>query len=737
MESRIGLAAISAFLMVAVLFSGCAGEQKYESEGSAVAQTTFAEQVGDELKIKSGLLDISANLEKGTFDFFWNYGAKIENCVAEAEIDGNRICTSEYEQKSLSESAIVDKIGAARSVEILFSSSGKPDIVEEIRIYPGTDYATVRLSVVNTLSSPITVTAIRPLDADPENGGNIGFTLPEGPVLALMNGYQLWDYAGVVRILGTPLGNMQYYYDTNTIYTADTTGWWVQSLYDEIGKKTVTAGAITCEKWKTKIFYNSTFQMESNWYVECGGNGEKLEIAPGEKVSSEIIYIGSSGNNLNELEEYAKIVGIQNGATQKEAPKGWCSWYYYFDSVTEDGVLSNANAIKEKLGGVGYQYIQIDDGWQKFWGDWTPNEKFPDGMDGTAKKIREMGFKPGIWLAPFLVRQELPIAQEHPDWFVKSEDGSYVTYAADDGTPHLCLDATHPGAQEWMREIFRNVKQWGYEYIKIDFLVQGAYEGVHYDKSATGISSLTEGLKIIREVMGDETYFLECGPPVLPGVGIADANRIAEDTCFYGLPQTLQYTHGIMSWPQLVWSARNVAARYFLGGNVYQNDPDVVVVRQPYTADEARTQATVCALAGGVLMLGDNIAELPDDRLEILKNSDVYSLAKGKSARPVDLFEHWDLLPGGSVICVGYRFPGLDTLPKIWYMPIDEKTCAVGIFNWGNVPEYATFDFSKIDRGEGNYKVYDMWTGSELGEYSGSYSTLLMPHASQLVKIVG
>jgi alpha-galactosidase len=40
-------------------------------------------------------------------------------------------------------------------------------------------------------------------------------------------------------------------------------------------------------------------------------------------------------------------------------------------------------------------------------------------MGGIARKIHELGFKAGIWLAPFLVNENLPLAKEHPDWFLK------------------------------------------------------------------------------------------------------------------------------------------------------------------------------------------------------------------------------------------------------------------------------------------------------------------------------
>jgi len=726
-------------LMLITTFSERLGwaKEKIKEQSEVVPEEVkriVVHQSGDTVAIENEKVKVGVNVASGKVDLLWKHNSKpmIRNAVAGALMDGGWIYTPDYQEKTWQEKIVKTELGWGKCIEISFKSLERPQLIETIALYPDGGYVILQLVMVNTLPSSIQINAMRPLEVNPDYGGGLDFDLPEATILALINGYQSWDYAGVIKIARSAL-NAGIGGESNKLYITNTSSWWSQALYDELSGNGLVAGALTARKWKTTLHYEVT-HLKSRWYTQCG-DGEKIFLAPGERLNSEYIWVQSSGSNINDLGDYGVCIKKMNNVERVFAPpKGWCSWYYYFDAVTEEDVLSNARTIKEKLGNVGYEYIQIDDGWQGLWGDWRPNEKFPDGMNGTASKIHDLGFKAGIWLAPFLMNQNLPPAKEHPDWFLKDENGNYITYSADDGSAHLCLDATHPGARQWLYDLFRKVREWGYDYIKIDFLFAGAYEGVRYDRNKTGTEALRIGLKTIREAFGEDRYILGCGAPMLPGIGILDGNRIGADICYGVVVGGSPY--GIMNWLQLVWECRNIAARYFLGGCAYHNDPDVIIVREPYTMDEARTLTTACILSGGVTMLSDNLPELSEERLALLNDPEVYGLIQGKSAIPVDLFEHSDL-PLAVMALGTLQHLTFGQVPQIWYLPIDNKTCAVGLFNWGNLPTQITLDFSRIDRGEGKYKLYDMWEKKDLGEYSGSYSVALLPHACQLLKIVG
>ena len=52
---------------------------------------------------------------------------------------------------------------------------------------------------------------------------------------------------------------------------------------------------------------------------------------------------------------------------------GWNTWDYYLDNVKADDIFENANALKDMPFAKLLDYIVIDDGWQKGWGElFTP-----------------------------------------------------------------------------------------------------------------------------------------------------------------------------------------------------------------------------------------------------------------------------------------------------------------------------------------------------------------------------
>jgi alpha-galactosidase len=70
--------------------------------------------------------------------------------------------------------------------------------------------------------------------------------------------------------------------------------------------------------------------------------------------------------------------------------------------------------------------VQLDDGWQKAWGDWPANAKFPQGLDGFASALDAKGLHAGVWLVPFLVDETAPVATAHPEWLLTDEKGRRI-----------------------------------------------------------------------------------------------------------------------------------------------------------------------------------------------------------------------------------------------------------------------------------------------------------------------
>jgi alpha-galactosidase len=716
MSSKIKIAIIVLALFFVSIFNGCL-EMKEEERISKVV----VKELKDGLVISNPSLVLRYRFELGSFELkMRNVSRVIKDALSSVTANNKRIYSRDYQERRWKEKTIEDEIGRGQEVELIFASPKLPTLIVKIKVYEDKDFVILKVGLRNNLSENLLVTEFRPIEINPDMNGKIELGSPPSDWRILLNGYGSWDYSGIRSISKDSSGK----------------SWWIQSIVDPNTYISFTSGSLTALTWKTSL--NHKMKKEAyHWWAQCGGEGEKINLPPNQSLYSEDVYVCLSNNPFESLEEWGRVVGKINHVIPYEAPpRGWCSWCCYFDRVSAEDVLKNARFIKEDLNGLGYEYIQIDDGWQKAWGCWESNSKFPSGMKGIAKELHSLGFKAGLWLAPFLVNEKLPLVKEHPDWFLRDEKSNYIKYMADAGSfpniagsPHLCLDATHPEVQEWLSNLFAQIKDWGYDYLKLDFLFAGAYEGMHWNKSVTGIKALREGLEIIRKNVGDDTYILTCGAPLLPMVGIVNGYRIGPDIS-YGILGV-----DILIWPFIKWEARNVATRYFMNGQLFNNDPDVTLVRSPsLTLEEAKTLVNLDILCNGVLMLGDELFSLTSDRVDLLTNKEILNLTNlGQTAKPLDLFEHPD--ESLRINLLGSSVGLTRQLAEIWDLEIDENTHIIGIFNWGDKAKQINLDFAKIGLTSQEYKLWDLWGGKEIGNYFDSYAVLLNAHSSQLIKI--
>ncbi len=205
----------------------------------------------------------------------------------------------------------------------------------------------------------------------------------------------------------------------------------------------------------------------------------------------------------------------------------WCSWYSLYAWVNERLVLK---ALRD-YGDMPFDVFQIDDGWQQAHGDWEANAKFPAGMKSLAEKIAATGRTPGLWLAPFMVSPHSRLARDHPDWLLKDENGQPLSAGLTWSGHPLGLDVTHPEVLEWLDQLIRKVRSWGYGYLKLDFLYIGGMIGKLY-KDIPREAAYRNALQVIREAAGD-AYLLACGAPILPSLGLCDGIRIGPDVSPY------------------------------------------------------------------------------------------------------------------------------------------------------------------------------------------------------------
>jgi alpha-galactosidase len=258
------------------------------------------------------------------------------------------------------------------------------------------------------------------------------------------------------------------------------------------------------------------------WY-EIPNSGHAAPYM-GQDVGDETWFLGY-GEEEAVFARYAQLLGERLGAAAgKPAARVWCTWYSLYTAIDEELL----GRVFDGLDDLPFDVLQVDDGWQVAIGDWEPNVKFPSGMEALADKIRATERTPGLWLAPLLVVPSSRLYRQHPDWLLRDPDGKLVSAGFNWGEPLYALDTTHPQALDWLRALMKQVRAWGFDYLKLDFLYAGALPGKHH-RYMPREAAYRQGLQVMRDAMGMDAYFLTCGAPIISSLGLCDALRIGPD----------------------------------------------------------------------------------------------------------------------------------------------------------------------------------------------------------------
>ena len=350
--------------------------------------------------------------------------------------------------------------------------------------------------------------------------------------------------------------------------------------------------------------------------ADKGKNWEKGEL----QAQIEIITASSFVNAKNTILAYF-------GRPMQEKFLGWESWYNYYEKIDENKILSDLNQINQspnliKLAGQEFpeykKVFQIDDGWQISLGDWNCNTKlFPSGLKSLTHKIEENGYIPGIWCAPLIIDIRSKFAIEHPDYILRDKKGNLVKAGWNPrwgvNGIYYCLDLSHDGVQKYLKNLMNKIiNEWGFRYIKLDFLFAGMLYG-SFAKNNAAYENFHIVSKILTEIKknndGKDIYYLGCGMPMEIGFKNFPLSRIGCDT----------YEHWDNSFMRRIkWNGRASAylnlkdtlGKALWNGTVFQCDPDVIFIRTnkcSLTLEEKKIIAFVNSVFGSQIMFSDNL----------------------------------------------------------------------------------------------------------------------------------
>ncbi|WP_049560916.1 glycoside hydrolase family 36 protein [Nonomuraea sp. SBT364] len=276
------------------------------------------------------------------------------------------------------------------------------------------------------------------------------------------------------------------------------------------------------------------------------------------------------GSEQEVFARYTEQLAERLGSSDRLAGNVWCTWYAYYEGITEQMLNKDIAA----LAGLRFDVVQVDDGWQRAVGDWQPNDKFPSGMRALTDRITAGGMSAGLWLAPFIVLPTSATAREHPEFLLRDAAGEPVVAGHNWGTGYWALDLTHPGVREHLTQmIHRVVHEWGFTYLKLDFINAGAVPGVRHS-GAPRERAYRDALDLIRRVAGPEVYLLGSGALLLPSLGLVDGLRSGPDVAPLWTNYATDDPSDAMAYNALV----NTLHRLWQSP-LAQVDPDIVYFR--------------------------------------------------------------------------------------------------------------------------------------------------------------
>ena len=375
-------------------------------------------------------------------------------------------------------------------------------------------------------------------------------------------------------------------------------------------------------------------------------------------------------------------------------PTGWCSWYCFGPRVTAQNILDNLDVIAKRVPGL--RYVQIDDGYQPAMGDWLETgAAFGGDVRKVLDAIRQRGFEPAIWVAPFVAEEHSHVFEQHRDWFVKDTDGSplrsdKVTFGGWRRGPWYVLDGTHRDVQAHFERLFRTMRQeWGVTYFKLDANFWGAIHGGRFnDPQATRIEAYRRGMQAIAHGAGD-SFILGCNHPIWASAGLIHGSRSSND-----IKRT---------WDRIKTTAEQNLLRNWQNGRLWWNDPDAVVLTGDLPENEFIFHATAIYATGGMLLSGDDLTSIPEARLAMLKKllppTGIPAVFEDENLRVGTM-----TLPGRRMLCV---------------------------FNWTDAPARLSARLTRAGR------VADFWTGEPVRVENRVVTIAAMPaHSARLLECV-
>jgi len=497
---------------------------------------------------------------------------------------------------------------------------------------------------------------------------------------------------------------------------------------------------------------HSLFDQATDTAIDFGETANLANIAGDDAAFSLSLPVADNASITLTPNYYTKTLGLPyyvrfDDSRFHAAPMVWSSWTSYYEAVTEKDVVQNADWLASNLKQYGFQYVQLDDGYDRrpeghSWIENWDADRFPHGPEWLTSHIHADGLKAGLWLVP---NAYAPALKDHPDWYLYDKQGKVLL---DYATP--ALDSTNSQVLTFERQLFTKLDSDGFDYFKFDGESALPAYAPPVDKSrlyapqADFIQNYRERLKIIRDTIGPDRFIEVCPTGVpLDGIGFVNSYFNGDDlynnwqgmhSFFSGVLSNLFLNHVVsyvmpgegleLGAPMTVEEASAKRPKPTIETERIREDP---MTGFGTTMAEARTLVTYVSLTGVAYPLASVMPELPSERVELLR-----ATMPTLPIYPIDLFSR-----GTESSWLKFKTQRLETYIHHYPELLDLKVnSSGGIYdvaaetNWRSASTERTLDFVDqlgLSKGQ-RYIVFDFWKQRPVGVFSDKLDLQIDPH---------
>lgn len=591
-----------------------------------LALPSYLPKLSGDYVVKKGTAGVACFAD-GTFDVAMNDKTIIADAYCEFGYNGKKIKSTDYSVVNI----VLPSVGSSteyKKVNIVCEDDKYPTLNINIVVYEKS-YLTIQAQVVDKNNNPID--SISPIVANRV------------------------DFSGTDRFLEVPFDNDRWdTFDVKPLLYGGSSSE-VGCFFSDKKDNGIVVGAITHQNWKNGVSHSSVSgQVKSvratsgvkTQYDESKHGAVKMvakeenEQAASYGVSSELFYISASKDWQNSMTNYAKVSAELTPKRESfidGVPVGFNSWGAIQGDINFDKAVAVSDNIKanyqDSMEYAGNKvFINLDSYWKE---GFSYKNGVQDGSgEFSEEKIKEFvehckanGQEAGIYWCPFACwnsKESLAttLVEGSTDVYLqevvlKKANGKIYSNKVDGAFP---LDPSHPAVLKRIELQISKFVEWGFKYVKLDFMSHGAMEGLHYDKNiTTGIQAYNLGMQKITEVAGDDMFINLSIAPIFP-YQYANGRRIACDS-FYKIKDT-KYTLNALTYG-------------FWTSEFYDYpDPDHILLWGKDGGaefNEAESRLLSGVISGTSILFGDDLSDLTNaqkrERLTLINNPELMKIA--------------------------------------------------------------------------------------------------------------